>query len=368
MPSTIFELFGYPVSDTSDKATDNRRLARCPFMGQDCDGGGNRYLSSVKLDGKPELREYFMGREIVHAGVCSLLAGGKPWIVCPRRLLSLGRERAGVRTYQIETEQNVLRLLGYVPGTRLGIWPELKIKYKEIDTGKTFDYTFDYLVMPIGRVNQHEAQEMFGIEWDALKRVLVRAGYAFAIRGIDEYVEDCPVGVPGIIEIMTSSTSGGDKSKRTAIPLAFEDAILKGEHAGPGINYRQVWARMASQLIVKSEVGLNWGGKAIWLVQDALVGYISRSTALDIGAFLADHTSEVNMLSFSYGNDYVERNGVIELTDQRLYSGPISSDNAAPGEMTASFQDIVRAPTCPSKTMLLSCLAKRKPVNDVIVR
>ena len=77
--------------------------------------------------------------------------------------------------------------------------------------------------------------------------------------------------------------------------------MLGKEHKAPGINYRQVWARMVSQLIVKSEVGLHWGGKTIWLVQDVLVNYICSSTALDIKRFLAEHTGEVNMLSFRFG-------------------------------------------------------------------
>ncbi|MGI9057395.1 MAG: hypothetical protein ACR2H5_02350, partial [Ktedonobacteraceae bacterium] len=49
-----------------------------------------------------------------------------------------------------------------------------------------------------------------------------------------------------IIEIMTSSTSGGNKDKGTTISGAFQDAILGRSHRGPDINYRQVWARMVS--------------------------------------------------------------------------------------------------------------------------
>ena len=59
---------------------------------------------------------------------------------------------------------------------------------------------------------------------------------------------------------------------------AFCDAVLyaaglldeRGQ--SPGVNIRQVWARMASQLIVKSEIANEWGGSAIWVVQDALTG------------------------------------------------------------------------------------------------
>ena len=47
--SQIFEIFGYPVADKSSEAKTARRSAVCPFMGQDCDGGGNRYLSQIDL-------------------------------------------------------------------------------------------------------------------------------------------------------------------------------------------------------------------------------------------------------------------------------------------------------------------------------
>lgn len=89
----IFEIFSYPIEDTSAEATENRRQARCAFMRRDCDGGGNRYLSDVDLANKPELRAFFRTRQKVRAGICSikLTENGAPWIVCPRRLLALNR-------------------------------------------------------------------------------------------------------------------------------------------------------------------------------------------------------------------------------------------------------------------------------------
>lgn len=261
--SKIFEIFGYPVNDRSLEAEESRRTARCPFMGQERDGGGNRYSSSVVVKGNQALEDFFGSREKVAAGVCSIQLhdDASPWIVCPIRLLVLGRQTAGTRVYQQKTEQQVLQLLDYEPGTRLGVWPEVKLKYEEEVNGirKTFDYTFDYILMPVGP-------------------------------------EDAPYGIPSIIEIMTSSTSGGNKDKGTTISNAFKDAITGQSHRGPGINYRQIWARMLSQLIVKSEVALGWHGKAIWVVQDTLIDYISRSTALNIRDFASEHVSEVNML------------------------------------------------------------------------
>jgi hypothetical protein len=368
--SKIFEVFGYPLTDTTSEASECRKAARCPFMGRDCDGGGNRYLSDVNVSRNKRLKAFFGKRKKVCAGVCSLQLreGDPPWIVCPRRLLVLGREQEGMRLRQRQAEDIVLGHLGYPRGTRLGVWPEVKLKYaKQVDgVEKTFDYTFDYIVMPIGRASQSEMEHATGKTWREIKPFFEKGGYTIAGRAGNYYVENGPVGTPKIIEIMTSSTSGGNKDKRTTIPMAFEDAILERDHNAPGINYRQVWARMVSQLIVKSEVAIAWGGKAIWIVQDVLVDYISASTALNVHRFLSEHTSEVNMLSFSYGDSYARRTGVIELTRAQLFAGPIASRPRG-SQDTPSFQDMVRAPICPPLTSLVELLAKRKPVNQVVI-
>ncbi len=301
----LFEVFGYPVDDTSPEAIACRRAAHCPFMGRACDGGGNRYSSSVNVSDNALLKAFFDNREKVCAGVCSIQMDkdAPPWIVCPRRLLVLGREAAGTRVYQRKTEEQVLRLLGYEAGTRLGVWPEVKLKYEEDIEGitKTFDYTFDYILMPLAHLNWHEIENMTGNTRKMMHSLFRKGHYILTRQGTDEYVEDCPCGVPSIVEIMTSSTSGGNKEKGTTISAAFKDVILGKPHSAPGINYRQVWARMVSQLIVKSEVAIGWKGKAIWVVQDVLLDYISRSTALDVRKLASEQTSEVNVLSFSYG-------------------------------------------------------------------
>jgi hypothetical protein len=171
--SKIFEIFGYPTDDTSIEAHENRRAARCPFMGRDCDGGGNRYLSSITVSGNPSLEAFFGDREKVCAGVCSLQLAKNtpPWIVCPRRLLVLGREAAGTRVYQKQTEEQTLELLGYKSGTRLGVWPEVKIKYEEDVDGvrKIFDYTFDYILMPLAHLHQIDIEQITGKSWEKLQ-------------------------------------------------------------------------------------------------------------------------------------------------------------------------------------------------------
>jgi len=361
--SKIFELFGYPVNDQSPEAIETRKNAQCPFMGADCDGGGNRYLSNVNLKQNAELAAFFQGRSTVPSGVCSLQlqTDASPWIVCPRRLFFLAKSGAGQRVNQRFSERLLLKHSGYPSGTRLGVWAELRITYRK--NKKFFQYTFDYILMPTASLDQHQIEQLMGSDWTTIRRLVEASGYSMARRNGIEYVDDFPDGYPVIVEVMTSSTSGGNKTKRTTIPMAFEDAILGKSHDGPGINYRQVWARMVSQLIVKSEVGLAWGGKTIWVLQDVLVNYISSSTALDVRQFLTENTDEVNILSFSYGDSYQVPVGLIELKDGELFAGPISSGETK----KPSFQDMIRAPVAPPKSVLLRSLLNRSPTGSIVV-
>jgi hypothetical protein len=368
----IFELFGFPLIDDTQAARSGRANAFCPFMGRVCDGGGNRYSSHLHLARLPEVLALYPGRETLPAGVCSirLVADGEPWIVCPRRLMALNRNRQDGDTHQGDSESRILRLLRYPAGTTLGVWSEVKLMYKQQvrtpagNRQKKFDYTFDYVLMPLGRVTQEQAVHASGIDWGLLSRHLRDSGFTIAQRERTTYIEDFPTGIPSIIEIMTSSTSGGNKAKRTTIANAVEDALRGNEHKAPGINYRQVWARMVSQLIVKSEVALNWGGRTIWLVQDVLVDYICASTALDVRQFLAEGLDEVNVLSLTYGNKSHEQHGVIELGVDGVFAGPMAAgvDGA---NVRPSFQDMVRAVLKPEITRLVKLLVSKRPLNRI---
>jgi len=239
------------------------------------------------------------------------------------------------------------------------------LKYKEEVEGKekTFDYHFDYILSPMVRMSLTAIEAATREPLQTLIPNLVRNGYTFSGNG---FVDDFPAGRPSVIEIMTCSTSSNNKKKRTTIPMAFEDAMLGRDHNAPGINYRQVWARMVSQLIVKTEVALNWGGPALWIVQDVLVDYICSSTALDIRKFLAERIGEVNMLSLSYGDRQNADRGVIELSVGALYAGPISS--APPENARPSFQDMLRAPLKPELWRLTRLLTGKQPVNRITLR
>lgn len=327
--SKIFELFGYRLDRWNDDAAANRARAWCPFMNRACDGGGNRYLSALNLDKNPTLSEYFPGLRIVQAGVCSLQLqeGQQPWIVCPRRLLSLKGEVES--TYQQYVRQQVASCSGLLPGKCYRVWSEIKMKLEaanDDDEMKSFDYTFDYLIAGSVRRPLDQVCDMVEFSPKKVLRLAQANGLTLAFRNGETWIEDFPGDVVTIIEVMTSSTSGGDKNKRTQVAMACEDAIRDpSKHNGPGINYRQVWARMVSQLIVKSEVGTAWNARTLWLIQDLLADYISKTTALNLDNYRADTLDAVNILAFGYGD--LNRAGsepIVPLTESTLYSGPVS--------------------------------------------
>ena len=355
--SRIFELFGYPLTDTSVEARLSRANALCPFMQSMCDGGGNRHLSNINLTNKPELRQHFNELDNIASGVCSLQLhqNETPWIVCPRRLMYLSNDQQELDGHQSKAIRHLWELASYQLPCRIGVWPELRVMHRS--GMKSFTYTFDYVVMPLQSVHQNTITDLTGVSWNRVRRNLVIAGYTIAQRGNTEFVEDFPYGNPLIVEIMTSSTSGGNKNKRNTIPMAVEDAILKGKHLAPGINYRQVWARMVSQLIVKSEVAIAWGGKTVWVLQDKLVDYISETTALNVRQFLAENTDEVNILSLEYQENFDRDGGVLELSGGDLFAGPISASASS----QPSFQDMIHAPLLPSRTVLMNAVTKRYP-------
>ena len=367
----IYELLGYPINDNSPDVVESRKRAFCPFISDMCDGGGNRFMSDIDLCEHDELKALFPGLTHIPSGVCSIQISDDtaPWIICPRRLLYMGR-KANTVILKGETQTRLLEKCGFPNGTEIGIWAEAKVKYtndSEDDDTSAFDYTFDYVLMPLGRVNQAQAIAASGMEWDILQKHLRNSGHTFARRDGEIYIEDFPVGNPVIVEVMTSSTSGGNKKKRSCIPQAFEDCMLGKPHLAPGINYRQVWARMASQLIVKSQAAMAWNGKTIWVLQDLLAEYISSSTALDLHQFISDHTDEVNILAFSYGENYkhAQNSQTVSLDNSVLYSGPIRADNS--NDPRPCFQDIVLASVCPPRSVLVAALSKKEMTNRLTV-
>jgi hypothetical protein len=366
--SKIFELFGYRLDSWGKEAAENCKKAWCPFMDAECDGGGNRYLSGIDLKQRADLQPHFPSKSIVQSGICSLRVreDEQPWIVCPRRLLSL---KSGNSVYQQKVYDDLLKYSGVPKGTRLKAWSEVKMKVEtrtEDDEAKSFDYTFDYVLTGTGKRLLSEVAVMIGKSEKVTASTAVELGYTLALRDGEQWIEGFPSDPITIVEIMTSSTSGGDKKKRTQIAMAFEDAVKQGmDHNAPGINYRQVWARMVSQLIVKSQVGLSWGGKTIWVLQDVLANYISSSTALNLARYISQQSDEVNILSFGYGDSALHdaRTDTIEgLSDSTFYAGPITDSKTGGG-----FVEIVKIGAAPPKDALWRSLFLKKSCASLTV-
>jgi hypothetical protein len=90
--------------------------------------------------------------------------------------------------------------------------------------------------------------------------------------------------IPYLVEVMTVSTTGG------GVERTFINALLDptAQTKQTSINYRQVIARMMSQFIAKAQAAAEWGGKAVWIVQDVLWDYLQRTTGFDRNRFYAD--------------------------------------------------------------------------------
>jgi len=362
--SKIFELYGYRLDCWTEDAAKNRAKAWCPFMDAECDGGGNRYLSALDLRKNFHLGEFFPGKEVVQSGVCSLRLreDEQPWIVCPRRLLSLRTQNQSEQQAYVRKQLAKCAELDLNQSYRA--WSEVKMKIETTtadDEEKSFDYSFDYILTGSRRWRLSDVANLVDKSEKTALSLAETNGYTLAKRNGEYWIDDFPDHPVVIVEIMTSSTSGGDKKKRTQIPMACEDAILHLlQHQGPGINYRQVWARMVSQLIVKSQVGLAWNGKTFWLLQDVLANYISNTTALDLSRYLAEHPNEVNILAFGYGDvDGKKPNPIIRLENSTFYAGPITENTG--GGQTRGFAEIVKIGAPPDINHLWRSLFKRIP-------
>ena len=370
--SQIFELFGYPVDAWTPEAMRNMRKCNCPFMDAECDGGGNRFASGISISRGHPLERHFPGKRLIQAGVCSLQLheNEQPWIVCPRRLLNY---RSGADADHQEDIKTVLcEKSGLVRGVRYSVWSEVKMKCVVEDNGKTgnFDYTFDYVITGRRRKPLSEICDLLGQSESKVLDVLSKSGFTTCRKGGRTCCDDFPDAPVVIVEVMTSSTCGGNKKARTQIAQMFEDTVLKlcGEDAtpeGPGINYRQVWARMVSQLLVKSQIGTAWGGVTFWVLQDLLAKYISETTALDFSDFLAKHRDEVNIIAGGYGDEIApekRRRGIIGLRDVKFYSGKVGT--SASGEKT--FSDIIKLGCTPPRNELVKRLLQKRPCSSFV--
>jgi Restriction endonuclease NotI len=238
MPAKASEIYTYPPDAQTTSAIGARRSCLCRFRGpgQECsqvEHRGNRAF--VTIADHPNLIEHY-GREKIPLGLCSMwdLQRGnpEPWVVCPHRMFYAGSSTATV-------ENAIYQAWGLVRGDRVALWKEVKL----VNTArnKRFDFTFDYVFRKVIKEDPLECDD-----------------------------------VPYLVEVMTASTTGGGVENTFVNALTNASATTR-----TGINRRQVLARMMSQFIAKAQAAFEWGGKAVWIVQDLLWRYVDRSTGFN---------------------------------------------------------------------------------------
>src|SRR5215475_215631 len=130
----------------------------CPFTGSRCDVTGNRSRMSFLNPPKsatPEEKNRFVenygqyGKPDFPFSICSISTqrrssgGEKPWIVCPKRMLDL-RPPESIIPPEIRTLMPRIH-----DGQPVRVWWEVKFKHRESEGTRNFDYTFDFLLVPI---------------------------------------------------------------------------------------------------------------------------------------------------------------------------------------------------------------------------
>lgn len=355
----FYELYGASPSNTTAEVLGHRKLAHCPFTGGTCDGGGNRHQTKIKLTSSVGLRAFFDPRlDSVIPGVCSI-DHGDAWIVCPRRLLGFNPP-IGQNTqvnYSLQShERTALLGCGLPSGIDLGIWSEVYLQYKEDDT--SINYHFDFVISKLKRNYSfgnllRDYNIVKDDECDLLVKSARKGGYITGRYDPDALLPILPdLSNPTIIEVMTASTSGSDTEEETDIAAAFGRAILGNPYECPGINKRQVWGRMATQLFAKSALAEHWGGKTVWLVQNQLLRDIELTTKLNLSA-IPDATSEtINFLSMKFLDGQV---GIGSLEIDR-YCQKRAGISFAGGSACA---DILLPKVGPSKAELLKSVLRR---------
>ena len=171
---TIYDLFGIPLADRSPAAEATRKARTCPFMGDDCDGGGNRHQTKIDLTPDEPLTSYFdSGIASVIPGVCSIMSGQDLWVVCPRRFLGARHTEPGrpATNHALQPyEHRLLSEAGLPTGIDVGIWSEVSLQY--VVEGSETDYHFDYLAAPLQQISLAQAVSAYGGDAQMLKELI----------------------------------------------------------------------------------------------------------------------------------------------------------------------------------------------------
>lgn len=361
---TIYDLFGYPLDDRSEVVENIRKARQCPYMDATCDGGGNRYQTEIKLTPTEPLTEFFNPNitEVV-PGVCSIMAGKDIWVVCPRRLLAMryGGEGLPPVNYRLQVyERDLLISAGLPIGVDIGIWSEVNLKQRVDDAN--INYHFDYIAAPLVKVsleeelrNQNFTDIQIKSELKGLVEAAKKSGYY--LKG-QRNPASVPLLLPDIthpyiLEVMTASTSGSDSENSTDMRSAFRNAILLNDHTSPGINKRQVWGRMVTQLFAKTALALQWGGRTVWIIQDELLRNIELTTRLRTDSITDNPHQNINLVVMHYEASQDGRR-------KMSFKTTLKGDAGINFDGNNTFTDILLPKAAPNKIELLKAILRRK--------
>lgn len=291
------------------------------------------------------------------------MAGDDIWVVCPRRLLAARYSDEGLPPVNYglqEYERNLLVSAGLPHGMDIGIWSEVNLKQTLDDAD--INYHFDYIAAPLVEVSLEDElrnQKFADIQTESELKGLVDAAkqsgyYAKGQRN--------PVSVPlllpdltrlYILEVMTASTSGSNTENETDMRSAFRNAILFSDHASPGINKRQVWGRMVTQLFAKTALARQWGGRSVWIIQDELLRNIELTTRLGTN-FIADNPHQnITLVVMHYEASSCGKR-------KMSFKTTIEGDAGIDFDGNNTFTDILLPKATPNKIELLRAILRRR--------
>lgn len=353
---TFFEVFGIKASELHESDLSCIVQSVCPYSGGLCDGGGNRHQTKISIKDEHSLRVFFdTSINSIVPAVCSIDYGNHQWVVCPRRLMGFQNETDAapeINKHLQKHEREAFLKMGLQPGITYGIWPEVYLQYSIEDT--EIDYHFDFIVAPIvENVPIDEIVAFYGANSDdkihLVKAARLGKNYAGGSKdGIINYMPD--LATPIIVEIMTASTSGSNTLAGTNISAAFQKLFNKEPYQSPGINKRQVWGRMATQLFAKSALANFWDGKTYWVVQDQLLKNIELTTKLNLRDSTPSASHEtINFISMKYSQGINMIIDKVSIVDAGLsFQG------------NDSCVDILLPKAMPPKIWLLKSILRRK--------
>lgn len=353
---TLYEIFGISASKRDETSEESRKRCACPFMGGLCDGGGNRNQTKIPLNSNEPLKAYFNADicEVV-PGICSISTGESVWVVCPRRLFSArhsGTENPIINQFLQSYERELLLCAGLPSETAIGIWSEVSINRSNEDT--EVNYSFDYVVAPLLTKTLDEFEQM-GYDRRSVRHSARTGNNIANVRSdpSNEIIHMPDLSNFLILEVMTASTSGSNNRNETDIRSAFRNTLLNGENKSPGINKRQIWGRMVTQMFAKTILAEQWGGKAIWIVQDELLKNIERTTRLDTVKLMNQQPHKVMMGVLYYVGDETDN-------QQIAFKEIIQGDMGINAAGSHTFTDILLPQTAPPQSdFLLAILRKR---------